>query len=244
MNSKYQNGKIYCIWSYETDEIYIGSTILSLDDRFKKHQNKYNLFLNNNFNFISSFEILKYKNAQIGIIEEYPCNTKLELHRREGELQKKIKCVNRHIAGRSRKEFYKDNKDILLEKQKIYYENNKGVLTKKQYQYNKKKYHSDEGYRLKEILAARIREALRKSYKSASTAKLIGCSIDHLKKHLEGQFKPGMTWDNHAVTGWHMDHIIACNNFDLTKSNEQKKCFNWKNLQPLWYDENIKKGVK
>ena len=140
MNSKYQNGKIYCIWSYETDEIYIGSTILSLDDRFKKHQNKYNLFLNNNFNFISSFEILKYKNAQIGIIEEYPCNTKLELHRREGELQKKIKCVNRHIAGRSRKEFYKDNKDILLEKQKIYYENNKEHINKK----NKKYYENNK----------------------------------------------------------------------------------------------------
>jgi len=141
MNSKYQNGKIYCIWSYETDEIYIGSTYKELGNRFMKHKNKYKRFLNGIGHNRLSFEILKYGDAEIGIIEEYPCNTKQELLRREGELQKQIKCVNKKIAGRTQKEWAKENKETIAEKQKIYYKNNKDkiVKTSKQYYENNKK---------------------------------------------------------------------------------------------------------
>jgi hypothetical protein len=42
-----------------------------------------------------------------------------------------------------------------------------------------------------------------------------------------------MNWGNHGVT-WEIDHIKACSNFDLTKLEEQKQCFHYTNLQPLF----------
>ena len=72
--------------------------------------------------------------------------------------------------------------------------------------------------------------------------KLVGCSIDQLKQHLEFQFKPGMTWNNYGK--WHVDHKKPCASFDLSKPSEQRKCFNWKNLQPLWAEENLSKGAR
>ena len=65
-----------------------------------------------------------------------------------------------------------------------------------------------------------------------------------LKQYLENQFKPGMTWQNHTVTGWHIDHIMPCSIFDLSKPEKQKACFHYTNLQPLWYYENIRKSNK
>ena len=62
-----------------------------------------------------------------------------------------------------------------------------------------------------------------------------------LKKHIEIQFKEGMSWENHSLNGWHIDHIIPCASFDLTDPDQQKKCFHYTNLQPLEKIENIKK---
>jgi hypothetical protein len=76
--------------------------------------------------------------------------------------------------------------------------------------------------------------------KSVKTQELIGCSIDALKQHLELKFQPGMTWGNYGQ--WHVDHIKPCSSFNLEIVDEQKKCFNYSNLQPLWAIDNIKKG--
>ena len=71
---------------------------------------------------------------------------------------------------------------------------------------------------------------------------LVGCSIDELKKHLEIKFKKGMSWNNYGK--WHVDHVVPVDFFDLTKIEEQKKCFHYSNLQPLWAQDNLKKGGK
>jgi len=62
---------------------------------------------------------------------------------------------------------------------------------------------------------------------------------------------PGMTWDNHGtgkngkgMKEWHIDHIIPCCKFNLSKDEEQRKCFHYSNLQPLWASDNMKKGGK
>jgi len=73
---------------------------------------------------------------------------------------------------------------------------------------------------------------------------LTGCTIDYLVFHLESQFKDGMSWDNYGLFGWHIDHIKPCSYFDLNDPSEQKKCFNYTNLQPLWARENISKSNK
>lgn len=72
----------------------------------------------------------------------------------------------------------------------------------------------------------------------------LGCSIQKLRDHLEAQFTDGMSWENYGRGGWHVDHIIPCTFFDLTKPIHQKVCFNYQNLQPLWEKDNIIKGNK
>lgn len=72
---------------------------------------------------------------------------------------------------------------------------------------------------------------------------LVGCAIPFLRGYLEAKFKVGMSWSNHGA-GWHIDHIKPCASFNLLDEKEQKKCFHYKNLQPLWAEENLSKGDK
>ena len=97
----------------------------------------------------------------------------------------------------------------------------------------------------------RLWSVLKGNRKSERTMKLIGCTVEQLKSHLEKQFTKGMTWKNYGngwhgkgMTEWHVDHIKPCASFDLSKKSEQFKCFNYKNLQPLWATENRIKSDK
>ena len=110
--------------------------------------------------------------------------------------------------------------------------------------YAKKKYHTDPLYKMGICLRNRLNHALNGELKADNTMKLIGCSVEFFKEYLEKQFKSGMTWKNHTIRGWHIDHIIPCNSFDLSDFEQQKKCFHYTNMQPLWSDENIKKSNK
>jgi hypothetical protein len=96
--------------------------------------------------------------------------------------------------------------------------------------------------RITENLRRRTRAVLEGTNKSAPTLALIGCSPIELKDHLESLFTVGMSWDNYGK--WHIDHIVPCDSFDLTVASEQRKCFNYKNLQPLWANDNLRKGSK
>ena len=51
------------------------------------------------------------------------------------------------------------------------------------------------------------------------------CSIEQFKNYLESQFDDEMSWESYSKYGWHQDHIIPCSFFDLSKEEEQKKCF-------------------
>jgi hypothetical protein len=99
---------------------------------------------------------------------------------------------------------------------------------------------------IKSNLRTRINYALnaQNATKQFSTMELLGCTIVFLKDYLEFNFKEGMSWDNHTVCGWHIDHIIPCDAFDLTDPEQQKQCFHYTNLQPLWWYENLAKGAK
>lgn len=98
----------------------------------------------------------------------------------------------------------------------------------------------DISYRLKSNLRTRLWNALKGNSKSADTTELIGCSIESLMGYIQDLFKPGMTWENYGQ--WHVDHVVPCSRFDLTDPKQQRVCFNYKNLQPLWAEENKKKG--
>ena len=99
---EFQHGKIYTIRSYQTNRYYIGSTNhKTLAQRLGKHRSNYKEYLNNTRRYVSSYEILKYNDYYIELLELYPCNTKDELHRREGELIRQFKSdvVNIIIPG-------------------------------------------------------------------------------------------------------------------------------------------------
>lgn len=111
-------------------------------------------------------------------------------------------------------------------------------------EYARKQRAEDPQAMLKNRLRSRIRAALLSQYghKAVKTIDLIGCSYETVKQHIESLFTDGMGWHNYGE--WHIDHIIPCSSFDLTKEDQQKECFNYKNLQPLWAADNFKKSNK
>lgn len=105
------------------------------------------------------------------------------------------------------------------------------------------RYRRDPSFRLGMNLRRRIGLTLKGENKSARTTELLGCPRVWLEIHLDSLFKPGMTWKNYGPV-WHIDHIKPCTKFDLTDPEQQKICFHWTNLQPLFAVENIRKGNK
>jgi hypothetical protein len=111
--------------------------------------------------------------------------------------------------------------------------------------YINKRYAKNLDFKLGLNLSNRIKKALKGYNKGSSrTIKLIGCSIAELKKHLEKQFLPSMTWENHNIKGWHIDHIRPISSFNLSDPEQQKICFHYSNLQPLWAEDNLRKNKK
>ena len=103
---------------------------------------------------------------------------------------------------------------------------------------------TDLNFRIKTNLSTRISAAVRtnKTGKAAKTSALVGCEMELLKLWLESKFKEGMTWENYGE--WHIDHKIPCAEFDLRDEAQQRTCFHYSNLQPLWASENCSKGRK
>lgn len=108
----------------------------------------------------------------------------------------------------------------------------------------RRRYHSDENVKVRMCLRASFTQALRLggAVKRASILKLLGCSIPEFKRYLGRKFRPGMSWENHGK--WHIDHVRPCASFDLTDPEQQRRCFHFSNLQPLWAFENHVKGAK
>ena len=108
--------------------------------------------------------------------------------------------------------------------------------------YIRNRKHTNIDFKIRSVLSTRIGMAVlnQKSKKAYSTMKLLGCSIQQFRNHIEKQFKKGMTWENHTFYGWHLHHIKPCMNFDLSKEEEQKKCFHYTNYKPMWWEEHLK----
>ena len=105
--------------------------------------------------------------------------------------------------------------------------------------YNRKRRESlDDKFR------SRMRNALAGRLKYGKTRELIGCSTAQVKVHLERLFKEHMTWENRGMRGWHLDHRVPVKAFDLSNPLHQRVCFWYKNLQPLWAKDNIRKKDK
>lgn len=154
----------------------------------------------------------------------------------------------------SRKEYYSSYS-------KKYYENNKDVIKPRvkanmikwhsknpQYrnEYHKQRKANDPAYRLLCNLRNRIQDVLKKTAtgKTIRTKETFGCPLEEVVKHIESQFKEGMSWENYGLYTWHIDHIKPLTSFDLSNPEEVKKANHYTNLQPLWAKDNISKRDK
>ena len=93
-------------------------------------------------------------------------------------------------------------------------------------------------------LRRRLRHAVCRDAKSGSAVRDLGCSVADLKAHLERQFLPGMSWENWG-TGpgkWQIDHVYPLSLADLTDRGQLLAACNWQNLQPLWFEDNLRKS--
>ena len=148
---------------------------------------------------------------------------------------------NKEDHNKKMREHYLQKKEQYQERHKKY--NSKPETKELKRKHWKSRYKIDINFRLKNICKTRIYQALKFNYKSASTMKLIGCTVDELRQHIESKFEPWMNWENQGLGGWDIDHIKACFHFNLEDPEQQRACFNWSNLQPLEHIANIKKGT-
>lgn len=189
----------------------------------------------------------RFKSKEKGILTFRPvcrtCEKKLNSEYVKTPLGKKIKALRDKKYKASPKGRAAD---------KRYYDKNQPTLMKKAVARRAIKRKTDPHTKIRDNLSLRMRLALREQNitKRNTTNELVGCSIQFLKKYLENMFYPNsetneiMSWKNHSIKGWHIDHIKPCSKFNLKSLTQQKKCFNYMNLQPLWAKENILKSNK
>jgi hypothetical protein len=189
----YKNGKIYTIRSYQTDDIYIGSTTQTLTKRLSKHKYKFKYWKEGKYTYTTSYELIKYDDVYIELIELFPCSSKMELDRREGEFIRSMDCVNKRIEGRTKKEYLEDNKEKTKEYHQQYYLSNKDKILEYHQQY-----HSQNAIKLIEK---------KKEYHKLNDDKLkqkFNCKCGGKYTH-QGK-------SHHLKTQKHTNYIISTNN--------------------------------
>ena len=158
------------------------------------------------------------------------------------EKSNKYREKNKDKVLKSYSEYRKNNKDKMKISRKKYISENKEKITKYRTYYSDKRRKESNVVRISENIRRRINHVfdVKKLNKKNKTFEILGCSIDILLNHLEKQFKEGMTWENHGMYGWHIDHIIPLSSAK-TEEDIYKLC-HYTNLQPLWAQENLSKG--
>jgi hypothetical protein len=170
------------------------------------------------------------------------CRKELRLNNKEK--QKKYYKEYYENNKLKKKEYFQKNKEKINEYDKKYRENNKEKINEKNNKYKKHKKQTNPLFKLRCNISTLIRQSISKQgyTKRSQTYKILGCTFEEFKLHLENQFKDGMSWENAGLYGWHLDHIYPVS---LAKDEEELiKLNHYTNFQPLWAIDNIKKGNK
>ena len=171
--------------------------------------------------------------------KQYQKQYHLDNKEKNKEKMKQWCLDNKEKVKKYRKQYWLDNKEKEKAQIKQWRLDNREKINS----YYRNKTKTDPIYKFAKNQRRRMWAALKGISKCESTLILLGCSIEECWNHLEQQFEPGMTRDNYGL--WHVDHIIPCVSFDdLSDTKQQKKCFHYTNLQPLWAVDNMKKGAK
>jgi hypothetical protein len=186
------------------------------------------------------------KYQQLDSYKDY--HKKYRQSERGKEVTKKSHEKNKEKREISRIKYQKSDKG--KQTSKNYYKSNKAKINTKNNIYITKRKKVDPIFKLKGNLRGRLHKFLQVSNlsKKNKTLKLVGCTPEFLKKHLEKQFHPHpdthqpMNWYNYTVHGWHVDHKIP---LDSAKTaDDVEKLMHYTNLAPMWAEYNIKKGNK
>ena len=187
----------------------------------------------------------RFKTAHPGYAQE-------EARRRRTSDPERYKAYNR--------QYYQDNKDRLRTYYREWYETNKEGWKQRTLAYSKtdkarqrrsekfkQRFQSDLEFRLGQLLRTRFQVALRRKGQTklgVFERDLLGCTVAEFRSIIEALWRPGMTWENWGVKGWHIDHIRPLASFDLSDPEQQRRACHFTNLQPLWWHENLEKGDK
>jgi hypothetical protein len=160
---------------------------------------------------------------------------------------------NKEKILKKQKEYYKNNKEKIKNRTKLYVDKNRENVNKARREWKKKnkdKIREKNKNNINHLITCRLRKRFsniirRNNYsKSGKTIELLGCSFNQFKDYFESKFTEGMSWELFMKGEIHIDHIRPCSSFNLYNEEEQKICFHYTNLQPLWKTENLKKGKK
>lgn len=162
--------------------------------------------------------------------------------RKKSKKKYKLTKNGKEIERISRERWKKRNPEKCRAYQHRYETSIRGKKLKKEYRAKKRS--SDPNYKIIVTLRKRLWKALNKGFKHGSAVESLGCTIQELREHIEKNFQPGMSWNNHGLRGWHIDHIKPLSSFDLTDREQFLQACHYTNLQPLWAKDNLVKGSK
>lgn len=145
------------------------------------------------------------------------------------------------IEKAQKKEYLKKNREKIRAYHRKWKRDNLDKMRKWHREHAKEKRATDPQFAIRARVTSRIREALVKGHKSASSQALLGCSITEYKIYIESLFVDGMNWEALLRGEIHLDHKIPCCSFNLTDSVQQRECFHYTNTQPLWAEDNHRK---
>jgi hypothetical protein len=207
----YQNGKIYKIVCNQTGKIYIGSTCKKLCQRIAFHWGDYKSYKKGQRNYITSFKILENGDYDIVLIENYPCDTKEELLKRERHYVDTLDCVNRNIPSRTNKEYYQDNKTFLLNKQNQYYQDNKETIKVKNKDYKNEHidYYIEYNNKYREKNQELIKE-LKKQYYEENKNEILKKQCEKLECGCGGIYSK-CHQSRHNKTKKHINYLTTLN---------------------------------
>jgi hypothetical protein len=192
----------------------------------------------------------KNKERILEYSREYRKNNTDKLNLYDKERRDSLTAEEKDAKKKYHKQYQEKNKERIAEQKRIKYQDNKHEInhTKKEYnnRYRRERKQRDPEYKILVNLRRRMNSAIKNGsgFKCGSSKELLGGELEVIKEHLESQFTNGMSWDNYGYDGWHIDHIKPCSSFNMSDPVQQRECFHYTNLQPLWKRDNLIKGNK
>jgi hypothetical protein len=156
----------------------------------------------------------------------------------DNEKKKKYYELNKD----NRKKYFYINKEKRAEYHKEYYKKNKEKIITYTIEYTKNRINNDSLFKLRTNIKTLIYSKFKNNgyTKNSKTNNILGCTFQEFKIHLENQFTEGMNWSNQGL--WHLDHIKP---ISLATTEEEVIALNhYTNFQPLWAEDNLRKGNK